>query len=263
MTWATGIDCSGFVSRLWQIPKQGTGTLNKYAFEIKPESFTSMPSLKPARGDIWNSTKDGHVVWINKHIKDGAKLETSTKKIVYTSEDDIYQAAGWNAKPRNLVQSNNIHGKVTWKFDSKGQHKNYHLLRLDIEKPDVSFDGPQYATANATNHTVEWIGDLQISDNASYEVKVTFQVFKGSYKFNKIVKIALEKVNDIWLPIKNQDFGAIKVDNLRKVKVYWHGEGIRNDYFGEGEYRAELSVADLVGIKAKNKRAPQQGPVTV
>ena len=267
-TWATGIDCSGFVSHLWQIPKQGTSTLKKYAFEIKPESFTTNPSLKPARGDVWNSEKDGHVVWINEHIKEKAKFDTTIGKMVYTSEDDIYQAAGWNAKPKNQVQHNNNKGKDTWKFNSDGQYKNYHknyrLLRLDIEKPDISFNGPQYATANATNHTVEWIGDLQISDNASYEVKVIFRVLEGARQiFKKEVKIALEKINEVWLPVRNQDLGAIKVDNSRKIKVYWHGEGIRNDLYGEGEYHAEVSIADLVGMKNKGKRAPEQGPVVL
>jgi hypothetical protein len=83
--WATGVDCSGFVSRCWGLPKYGTWTLLDHSYDIRYDQLM--------RGDALDKPGD-HVVLLSR------RLSYDTL--------EIYEARSYGAPPpdphSNLVQ---------------------------------------------------------------------------------------------------------------------------------------------------------------
>lgn len=82
--WATGIDCSAFVSRCWEISRQSTRTLPNYSTEIARTDLIS--------GDILNKP-GSHVRLFDKRAADG-------RPIVYEASGSatkcVYRAVDWS-----------------------------------------------------------------------------------------------------------------------------------------------------------------------
>ncbi len=89
--WATGLDCSAFVSRCWQISRQSTRTLPNYSTEIARNELL--------RGDILNIPAN-HVRLFDRRAADG-------RPIVYEASGSatkcVYRTVDWgNYTPRRL-----------------------------------------------------------------------------------------------------------------------------------------------------------------
>ena len=89
--WATGIDCSAFVSRCWEISRQSTRTLPNYSTEI---ARTEM-----LKGDILN-VPSSHVRLFDKRAADG-------RPTVYEASGSankcVHRAVDWGSyTPRRL-----------------------------------------------------------------------------------------------------------------------------------------------------------------
>lgn len=92
-SWATGIDCSAYVSQVWEIPRQSTATLPNYSTEI------SRGELKA--GDILNKPHS-HVRLFEKRAIDG-------RPIVYEASGSatkvVHRAVSWgDYTPRRFNQ---------------------------------------------------------------------------------------------------------------------------------------------------------------
>ena len=89
--WASGLDCSAFVSRCWEISRQSTRTLPNYSAEI--------PRNELVMGDILN-VPASHVRLFDKRAADG-------RPIVYEASGSatkcVYRAVDWGSyTPRRL-----------------------------------------------------------------------------------------------------------------------------------------------------------------
>jgi len=109
--WATGIDCSAYVSRCWEIPRQSTATLPNYSTEI------SRSQLK--QGDILNKPHS-HVRLFDMRAPDGRPI--------------VYEASGSAAKV--------VRRAVSW-----GDYTPRRFNQLFVQAPPylVRRIGPQMA----------------------------------------------------------------------------------------------------------------------
>ncbi len=109
--WATGIDCSAFVSQCWEIPRQVTWTLPNYSTEIPRSSLL--------RGDILNKPHS-HVRLFDRRAADGRPI--------------VYEASGSATKV--------VHRAVSW-----GTYTPRRFNELFVQPPPflVRSLGPQMA----------------------------------------------------------------------------------------------------------------------
>jgi len=110
-SWATGIDCSAYVSRCWEIPRQSTATLPNYSKEITRSQLR--------QGDILNKPHS-HVRLFDKRASDGRPI--------------VYEASGSAAKV--------VHRAVSW-----GDYTPRRFNQLFVKAPPylIKRIGPQMA----------------------------------------------------------------------------------------------------------------------
>ena len=109
--WATGIDCSAYVSRCWEIPRQSTATLPNYSKEI--------PRSQLKQGDILNKPHS-HVRLFDMRAPDGRPI--------------VYEASGSAAKV--------VRRAVSW-----GDYTPRRFNQLFVQAPPylIKRIGPQMA----------------------------------------------------------------------------------------------------------------------
>lgn len=149
--WATGIDCSAFVSRCWEISRQSTSTLPNYSTEIARTDLLA--------GDILNKPAS-HVRLFDKRAADGRPIvyeaSGSATKCVYRAVDwGDYTPLRFNqlmiAAPQFQVENpGNRQIKLTWNAVA-------HATRYQIY---FSTDGVTYSDMGETTALTQTFTNL-------------------------------------------------------------------------------------------------------
>ena len=149
--WATGIDCSAFVSRCWEISRQSTRTLPNYSAEIARNDLLS--------GDILNKPAS-HVRLFDKRAADGRPIvyeaSGSATKCVYRAVDWAdYTPLRFNdlmiaAPPFRVENPGNRQVKVSW--NNVPQAARYQVF--------FSTDGVAFSDMGETNELSQSYSNL-------------------------------------------------------------------------------------------------------
>lgn len=160
--WATGIDCSAFVSRCWGISRQSTATLPNYSVEIS--------RLRLQHGDILN-IPHYHVRLFERRAQDGRptvfEASGSAAKVVHRTVDwGNYTPRCLNklyVVPPSLMVINKKVGDVMISWSRVSDINEYFLYQ--------SYDGINFGSGITVNDTVTVISGVVPDTN--YYFKVT------------------------------------------------------------------------------------------
>ncbi|MFZ5516376.1 MAG: FlgD immunoglobulin-like domain containing protein [Candidatus Zhuqueibacterota bacterium] len=149
--WATGIDCSAFVSWCWEIPRQSTRTLPNYSTEIPRDALLA--------GDILN-VPASHVRLFDKRAADGRPIVyeasgSATKCVHRTVDWGSYTPLRFNelmiAIPEMIVKNvGNYSIEVSW--SAVADASSYQLY--------FSTDGITYSDMGATTELARTFTNL-------------------------------------------------------------------------------------------------------